>query len=77
MHPLVAQILQQIQQAMQQGALPPEAIMQLLQALQGLMQGGGAAPPMPGPGMGPGGAPGQPPMGPDQAAMMQLLSQGG
>lgn len=66
MHPLVQQILQQIQQAMQQGALPPEALIQLLQALEGMMTGGapGGQPPMP---------QGQPPMDPQQAAMMQML----
>ena len=71
MHPLVQQILQQIQQALMQGALPPEALMQLLQGLEGLMAGGaqmggapGGQPPMP---------QGQPPMDPQQAAMMQML----
>ncbi len=76
MHPLVAQILQQIMQAMQSGALPPEALMQLHEELMKMAQGmGGGGMPMPG--MGPGGAPGMPPQGQDPAAMMALLSQGG
>lgn len=71
MHPMVQQILAQLQQAMAQGALPPEALLQLLQGLEGMMQGapGAGAPPPP---MQMGG--GMPSMGgPQQADMMQML----
>ena len=73
MHPLVQQILQQIQQALMQGALPPEALMQLLQGLEGLMSGGAGGMPPGGQSPMPQGGMPQPPMDPQQAAMMQML----